>query len=57
MSSVNIKITSTKTVYEMLLEQGYNVTISHDCSFISFVKEDFTVCGDDDLVILQGKKN
>lgn len=57
MSSVNIKITSMKDVYELLLEQGYNVSINHDYSFISVVEEDFIVCGDDDLVTLQGKKD
>lgn len=55
MSNENIRITSMKDVYELLLEQGYNVTINHDCSFISvdhdcsFIsvdEEDFTVCVD-----------
>lgn len=46
MSNENIRITSMKDVYELLLEQGYNVTINHDCSFISVDEEDFTVCVD-----------
>ena len=57
MSDTNLKITSMKDVYELLLEQGYTVTIDHDHSFISVTEKGFTVCGDDDLVTLTGKKN
>lgn len=57
MKDSNLKITSMKDINELFLEQGYNVTINHDNSFISVIEKDFTVCGDDDLVTLKGKKD
>lgn len=57
MKDSNLKITSMKDIYELFLGQGYNVTINHDNSFISVIEKDFTVCGDDDLVTLKGKKD
>ena len=57
MKDSNLKITSMKDINELFLEQGYNVTINHDNSFISVIEKDFIVCGDDDLVTLKGKKN
>lgn len=57
MKDSNLKITSMKDIYELFLEQGYNVTIDNDNSFISVIDKDFIVCGDDDLVTLKGKKD
>ena len=57
MKDSNLKITSMKDINELFLEQGYNITINHDNSFISVIEKDFTVCGDDDLVTLKGKKD
>lgn len=57
MKDANSKITSMKDVYELLLGQGYNVTIDNANSFISVVEEDFTVSGDDELITLYGKRN
>ena len=57
MKDSNLKITSMKDIYEWFLEQGYNVTIDNDNSFISVIVKDFIVCGDDDLVTSKGKKD
>ena len=57
MKDSNLKITSMKDIYEWFLEQGYNVTIDNDNSFISVIGKDFIVCGDDDLVTSKGKKD
>lgn len=46
------KITSMKNVYQKLLEQGYYVTIDDDNSFITVITDNYTVCGDDDLITL-----
>lgn len=57
MKDPKLKIVSMKDVYKLLLEEGYNVTIDDKDSFITVVQEGFVVCGDDDLITLQGKNN
>lgn len=57
MKDPKLKIASMKDVYKLLLEEGYNVTIDDKDSFITVVQEDFVVCGDDDLITLQGKND
>lgn len=47
------KIGSMENVYQKLLKQGFCATINDNNDFITVKTQNYTVCGDDDLITLK----